>query len=296
MRIILIFKLNEDKWHFLVSGNIHEHLWIKAGSELIWESSEEKLLGIIIDKNLNFNSHLKKLCKKASGKVSALARVAKLLPFFRRRMLLKSFVESQFSYCPLVWMFCSRQMNRKINHIHERALRLTYDDYTASFEELLKKDKSVSIHHRNLQHLATEMYKVKNDLALESIKNLFEQTEASSSRLGSSFVRPKVSTVNKGLNSLRNFGPVLWNTMLPRKYKSCSCLNDFKNLIKSWIPDNCVCTLCKTYVPGLGYANISVWTFSLCHLQTFIFLLLFLFGILSVFNKFLNWMNKLFYF
>ena len=80
-------------------------------------------------------------------------------------------------------------MNRKINHIHERALRLTYDDYTAS--ELLKKDKSISIHHRNLQHLATEMYKVKNDLALQSIKNLFRQTEALSCRLGSSFVRPK---------------------------------------------------------------------------------------------------------
>lgn len=172
-------------------------------------------------------------------------------------MLLKSFVESQFSYCPLVWMFCSRQINRKINHIHERALRLTYDDYTASFEELLKKDKSVSIHHRSLQHLATEMYKVKNDLAIKIITNLFEQREASSCRSGTSFVRPKVTTVNKGLNSLRNFGPILWNIMLPIKYKSCSCLEDFKNLIKSWIPENCLCTLCKTYVPGLGYVNIS---------------------------------------
>ena len=98
-------------------------------------------------------------------------------------MLIKSFVESQFSYCPLIWIFCSRGINRKINHIHERALRLTYDDYTASFEELLKRDKSVSIHHRNLQYLAIEMYKVKNDLAPESFKNLFEQTEALSCRL-----------------------------------------------------------------------------------------------------------------
>ena len=250
-------KLNEDKCHFLVSGNIHEHLWIKVGSELIWESSNEKLLGMIIDKNLNFNAHLNKLCKKASGKVSALARVAKLLPFYRRRMLLKSFVESQFSYCPLVWMFCSRRINRKINHIHERALRLTYDDYTASFEELLKKDKSVSIHHRNLQYLAIEMYKVRNDLAPQCFKNLFEQTEASSSRLASSFVRQKITTVNKGYNSLRNLGPILWNTMLPRKYKACSSLEQFKNMIKNWIPENCVCTLCKNYVPGLGFTNIS---------------------------------------
>ena len=108
-----------------------------------------------------------------------------------------------------------------------------------------------------MQYLAIEMYKVKNDLAPENFKNLFEQTEASSCRLASSFVRPKVSTVNKGLSSLRNFGPVLWNTMLPRKYKACVCLDEFKNMIKYWIPDNCICTLCKTYVPGLGYVQIS---------------------------------------
>ena len=151
-------KLNEDKCHFLVSGNRNEHLWIKVGGELIWESSDEKLLGVTIDKNLNFNLHLQNVCKKVGAKVTALARIVKLLPFYRKRILLKTFVESQFSYCPLIWMFCSRQINRKINHIHERALRLVYDDYTVSFEELLKQDKSVSIHHRNLQYVAIEMF------------------------------------------------------------------------------------------------------------------------------------------
>ena len=110
-------KLNQSKCHFLVSGNINKHLWVKVGDEMIWESAEEKLLGVIIDKNLNFNSHLSTMCKKAGQKVTALARVARLLPFYRRREILKTFIESQFSYCPLVWMFC-RKMNRKINHIH----------------------------------------------------------------------------------------------------------------------------------------------------------------------------------
>ena len=124
-----------------MSGNINELIWAKAGDAIIWESPEEKLLGVTIDKNLNFNSHLSILCKKAGQKVTALARVTKLLPFYRSRELMKAFVESQFSHCPLVWMFCSRKMNRKINHIHERALRLVYNDYDLSFEELLMKDK-----------------------------------------------------------------------------------------------------------------------------------------------------------
>ena len=110
-------RLNQSKCHFLVSGNINEHLWVKVGDEKIWESAEEMLLGVTVDKNLKFNSHLSRICKKAGNKVTALSRVIKLLPFHRSRELMKTFIESQFSYCPLLWMFCSRKMNRKINHI-----------------------------------------------------------------------------------------------------------------------------------------------------------------------------------
>ena len=62
-------------------------------------------------------------------------------------------------------MFCSRKLNRRINHIHERALRLIYNDYFSKFESLLKRDKSVSMHHRNIHRVAIEMYKAKNKLS-----------------------------------------------------------------------------------------------------------------------------------
>ena len=142
---------------FLISGNANEHLWVHVGNALIWESSKEKLLGVTIDKNLNFNEHVLTLCRKAGRKVTALSRLVKFMPFFKRRILLKTFIESQFSYCPLIWMFHSRKLNHKINHIHERALRLVYNDYTSTFENLLLIDGSVSIHHRNIQKVATEM-------------------------------------------------------------------------------------------------------------------------------------------
>ena len=110
-------KLNEKKCHFLISGNKNEHLWAKVGYSIVRESPQEKLLGITMDKKLNFNSHLNELCKKVSANVTALGRVVNLLPFYRKRNMLKTFIESQFSYCPLVWMFCSRELNRRINHI-----------------------------------------------------------------------------------------------------------------------------------------------------------------------------------
>ena len=70
-------------------------------------------------------------------------------------------------------MFHSRCVNNKINSLHDRALRITYSDRSSSFEDLLKKDNSVSIHHRNIQALATEMFKVKNNIAPEIMKEIF---------------------------------------------------------------------------------------------------------------------------
>ena len=65
-------KLNQSKCHFLTAGNLNEHLWVKVGDELVWESAQEKLLGVTIDKDLNFNSHISNLCKKAGQKDTAL--------------------------------------------------------------------------------------------------------------------------------------------------------------------------------------------------------------------------------
>ena len=78
----------------------------------------------------------------------------------KTRIFMKPFIESQFGDCPLIWMFNSRELNNEINCIHERALRITYNDKSSSYGELLTKDRSVTIHHRNIRALATEIYKV----------------------------------------------------------------------------------------------------------------------------------------
>ena len=95
----------------------------------------------------------------------------------KRKVLMKAFVTSQFNFCPLIWMFHSRTLNNRINNIHERALRLTYKDNQSSFKELLEKDHSVTVHHKNLQALVTEIFKVKNDLAPDIMKDVFELKE-----------------------------------------------------------------------------------------------------------------------
>ena len=80
---------------------------------------------------------------------------------------------SQLNYCPLVWMCQSRCLNNKINNIHKRGLRIVYHDKKSNLQDLLQKDNSVSIHMKNLKYLATEIYKVRNCLSPEIMKEVF---------------------------------------------------------------------------------------------------------------------------
>ena len=114
-------KDNADKCHLLVTTNSA----VSASTEefVINNSNEEKLLGIKIDTKLSFENHVSSLCKKASQKLHALARIVNFMDLGKRKSLMKAFITSQFNYCPLIWMFHSRELNNRINRMHERALR-----------------------------------------------------------------------------------------------------------------------------------------------------------------------------
>ena len=88
---------------------------------------------------------------------------------------MKSFIQSQFAYCPLVWMCCGKTSDNSINYLHERVLRTAYNDNVSTFEKLLEKDNSVTIHVKNLRILATELYKTKENLAVPIVHEVFEQ-------------------------------------------------------------------------------------------------------------------------
>ena len=122
---------------------------------------------------------------------------------------MNSFFNAQFNYCPLVWMLHSRRNNNIIRNLHERCLRLIYNNKNSTYEELLTKDGSVSIHHRNIRALATEFYKIKNGLSPELFTEIFtNETESHYNlRWCNDFRIPSIHTVYHGSESIYFLGP-----------------------------------------------------------------------------------------
>ena len=244
--------MNVDKSHLLIT-NYHDEVSLKIGGEIIKGSECVKLLGVTIDNKLQFTEHLSKICKKVSAKLHALARISSLMNPQKLRMLLKAFIESQFSYCPLVWMFHSRKLNNRINKLHERALRLVYKDSTLSFEELLQLDSSFTIHHRNLQKLATEIYKAIHNESPHIIKQIFpETTNSYNLRAKNVFLPSRVNSVYNGTETVSYRGPKIWS-LVPEEIKNSTSLMEFKRKIKHWKPEGCDCRMCKIFIANLGF-------------------------------------------
>ena len=215
-------KANISKCHLLV--NKKDEVVISSGETKIENSDYEKLLGIKVDTKLNFNEHLNDIISKASRKVNTLSRAVPYMSLSKKKILMNSFFTSQFSYCPLIWMFHSRIMNNEINRLHERSMRLIYGDKTLSFEKLLEQDKC---------RLRDICYNLRGN---------------------SNFAVSNVKSVFHGSENISYLGPKIWD-IVPLELKQLTNLNAFKKGIKNWQPKNCPCRLCKQYILNLGFIS-----------------------------------------
>ena len=143
-----------------------------------------------------------------------------------------------------------------MNNIQERALRLVYTDYHSTYDQLLAKDSSYKIHHRNLQRLPIEIYKFKNNLGSEILSDIFEaNSNICNTRSDKTVSSRRVKSLYNGTETVSFMAQKTWD-IVPVKIKNSSSLDEFKSQIKEWLPNNCTCRLCKTYVDGIGFVDI----------------------------------------
>jgi len=248
--------LNPDKCCYMRLGSNVEKadLILEDGTKIPF-SEEFVVLGVTIDSKLTFYSHLKILCKKVANKLNALTRIAPYLDHNQINLIYNSFFKGQLSYCPLIWTFCSRRSNNLINKLQERALRLAYNDYDSSFNELLNMANETTIHIRNLKFLMTEMYKFLNGLSPPIMNEVFQVKECPYNLRNPRILAtmPK-STIRYGIDTVTYKAPQIWQS-LPADIRNSESLDLFKANIRQLQSISCQCNICKPFIANLGYID-----------------------------------------
>ena len=128
------------------------------GNDIVEVTPSVKLLGIQIDNQLSFNLHMSNICK-STKQLNALVRFKCFLGFEEIKVLMNSFILSNFNYCPLVWSISSAKSLNKGEHLQKRALRFLHSDYCSSNEELFKKSGKSTVNVSNYRSLCIEIFK-----------------------------------------------------------------------------------------------------------------------------------------
>ena len=143
----------------------------------------------------------------------------------------------------------SRTSNNMINKIHERALQLILTDNKSDFDTLLQN----SNHHRNIQTLVVEIYKIKNNLNPPIMDFMFEKKNNTHNlRNFQEFATKRKRTVKMDLEALNNRSPQLWS-ILPENLRQINLLVQFKESVRKWDCNDCPCRLCRLYLSNIGF-------------------------------------------
>ena len=204
-----------------------EFFSIKIDHKVIKNSNNKKLLGINLNNRLGFDTHVTIICNRVSKKLHASARILRFMNIHKRRMKMKDLIISEFGYCLLVSMFQSRKLNSRVNKFHERTLRIVHQDYASLFTELLQKDNSTTLGNRNIQLLATELFKVKNWLLPPFRNEIFVEMARHyyDLRKKTEFERNNVKTMYNRTVTVIFLGPKTWELYQTRLKKVTALRN-----------------------------------------------------------------------
>ena len=216
-------KANPDKFQFIISPSSP-----LAPVELLLDSSTNitsqdcvKVLDIPIDKQLIFNEHISLNCTKAARQLNAFARISKCLNPNCRRAIHHSFISSNFSYCPLVWHFCGKTNNAKLEKIQERSLRILCNIYTSSYEDLLRNTDLSTLLLNRLKCMLLETFKSTRHLIVECLHGIFKTRVVPYDLRTTNLVQPKRQSTTYGLRSFSWLGSRLWNELVKDYHFLC---------------------------------------------------------------------------
>ena len=198
-----------------------------------------------MDNKLNFTQHVSNITKTATRQLNCLKRHGSFLDQKSRLLLYKSFVLSNFNYCPAVWHFCGSVNSKKLEKIQFRALKFVYNDYFTDYIHLLQRANLPTLELSRIRTIAIEVFKAFNRLSPTFICDMFMiPTHAYNLRSANTLFQSHKRTTNGGLHSFSHVGTNIWNS-LPNDLRTISDFKIFKRQIKNWDGIKCKCAFCK---------------------------------------------------
>ena len=203
---------NKKKYQAMIIGPpkaIDAKITVKVDEEKIVAAKQLKLLGVIIDDQINFSVHLREISRKASQRLGVLNRFCSILSTTLKITIYKTSILPYVTYCSTVWHFTKSYDLRKIERIQEKAMKIIYCDKSSSYEKLLRTANLSALQNRRTQDIAILMCKVKHGLVPEYMAHLLEKADQHYALRNNDFVIPRFRTVVNGKHSIRYFGPRL---------------------------------------------------------------------------------------
>ncbi len=240
-------KANPGKFQAMVLSRAnHINLTFEIGNTVIKPSTSVRLLGVNIDEKLNFNEHIAQLCKKAGKQVNAMSRLSNVLGKDSKLSILKSFVLSNFNYCPLVYHICGKGNSLKMERLLERGLRIVSNDFSSPIESLMNEAGVCTLFCSRVKLLAEHVFKVTNNLSPQVQSDFYVVKNVPYNfRNETIMVQPKFYTKTYGFNSVSYLGAKLWN-LLPNFCRKLDTVQHFKQFLRQWDGLQCCgqCHLC----------------------------------------------------
>ena len=230
-------RANADKFQLIFLGkNIRscDHT-IYIDNMTLKGSSAINVLGVELDEDLNFHTHVEFVCSETAKQINAMSRINNYLDNKSRKFIYNSFIVSNFNYCSTVWMFTNRRNLNRLDKLNKRALRLVYNDKTSPYNDILHKYNCNDVYKMCTISLAVEVFKMRHQTAPPYLSNMLEATiPRYDFRDQSTYILPKFNTKTYGFHSLRYIGSKLWN-YLDFCDKNTESLSQFKSNVKNWI-------------------------------------------------------------
>ena len=230
-------KANASKFQvmFVSRHNNNNRESITINNTEIKASHSINILGVEIDRELRFNSHIDGICSQTGKQVNAVKRLKHFLDKKSKMIIYNSYINCNFHYCSLSWMFANKTSLDKLENTNKRALRVVTNNGHLSYEELCEQEKQLTVYKRCLKAIAILIYKIKIGTAPQYLRDLFTVHDSEyDMRDNDRLILPLFNTVRFGKTSIRYLGAKLWN-YIPVEIKSKASLSTFKPAVHKWL-------------------------------------------------------------